>query len=368
MVSAAPAIDYETLARIPVRGICPVCTPARSRAHQRLKTLRVWHDGDFASYSCAHCGIHGYAHSGAARLHQSGLAERIARAQRVAEGEQQRRDTADWLWRSSVPAPGTPVEVYLREARGLVTAVPLALRYLPARGPHAHAMIAGFTTSVPTEDEPGVYSPPETVTAVHLTRLLPDGSGKLKTEDNPSGKIVVGPMEGAAIFLVPPGDGNSVVLAEGIEDGLSMVQETGMGCWVAGSAGRLPRLTRHIAAAWYLESCVIIVDGNTAGEENSRALAEEIVRSRSDVEVLLERGRSLRYFNPNKMTIAIRIDPPPLVFPECSLLSLRYFNPNKMTIAIRIDPPPLVFPECSLLENVLSCKSRKFGGFCRSTP
>ena len=41
---------------------CPLCSEARSTpAHRAAKVLKVWRDGSFASYCCAHCGARGWA-------------------------------------------------------------------------------------------------------------------------------------------------------------------------------------------------------------------------------------------------------------------------------------------------------------------
>ena len=74
------------------------------------------------------------------------------------------------IWRASRPAPGTPVDTYLRP-RGITIEPPPALRYHPdlahkPTGLMFPAMVAG------------VVRADRELTAVHRVYLLPDGRGK----------------------------------------------------------------------------------------------------------------------------------------------------------------------------------------------
>jgi hypothetical protein len=111
------------------------------------------------------------------------------------------------------------------------------LAFLPSRGPEQHpAMIAAF--ALPGEIEPGVLGEPPNVEAVHLTLLRRDGSGKAKVEPP---KLFVGSPGNLPITLAPPNDLLALAITEGIEDGLTAHQVTGLGAWAAGSAGRMKR-------------------------------------------------------------------------------------------------------------------------------
>src|SRR5690606_5096012 len=80
---------------------------------------------------------------------------------------------------------------------------------------------------------------PEEPPAVHLTRLKPDASGRLD-------KIMIGPVSGHPIMLAPVNDGLGLVIAEGIEDALSLHEATGLGAWAAGSATHMPKLAPEV--------------------------------------------------------------------------------------------------------------------------
>jgi len=147
---------------------------------------------------------------------------------------------AAWLWAQRQPVAGSPVERYL-QARGYADAIPPTIGYLPARGGHPHAMIAAF--ALPNEVEPDVLGAPLTVRSVHLTKLLPDGSDRIREE---KGKIIVGRPRGLPIAVSCIGDGLSLVITEGIEDALSY-RAGGWAAWAAGSAPFIPALAEYVA-------------------------------------------------------------------------------------------------------------------------
>ena len=72
------------------------------------------------------------------------------------------------------------------------------------------------------------------VSAVHLTRLTPEGE-KLN-------KIMLGPMSGQPLCLAPINDLGGLCVTEGIENALTMHLGTGLGAWAAGAANNLPKL------------------------------------------------------------------------------------------------------------------------------
>ena len=77
------------------------------------------------------------------------------------------------------------------------------------------------------EPEPAVLSIADAdVRAVQLVKLKPDG-GKADVEPN---KIIIGKGAlGSPIVLAPPNDLLGLAICEGIEDGLSVYEATGLG-------------------------------------------------------------------------------------------------------------------------------------------
>jgi putative DNA primase/helicase len=144
---------------------------------------------------------------------------------------------AAWLWNSRKPiTEGCPAGLYLRGARRFDGAIPPTLGYLPPDGKYRPTMIAAF--GFYEEPEPGLIDPPVDVRGVHLTRLTMDG-GKAPID---KAKIMLGAMSGWPIVLAPVNDGLGLAITEGIEDGLSVFEETGLGVWAAGSAGNMPKV------------------------------------------------------------------------------------------------------------------------------
>ena len=144
-------------------------------------------------------------------------------------------------------------------------------------------MIAAF--SLPDEIEPGLLGEPRNVEAVHLTLLRNDGNGKADTDRS---KLFVGSPGNLPIVLAPPNDLLALAITEGIEDGLTAHQATGLGAWAAGSAGRMPALSESLPR--YIESVTIRAHADRAGQDGALTLAEALTRR--GIEVFMEDGLS----------------------------------------------------------------------------
>jgi hypothetical protein len=271
---------------------CPECGPLkRSARNQRRPVLRVYRiEPSFAGYHCARCGEKGAA------LDRNGTPPdpiKLARARAEAAERDRtlragRLSKARWLWSVRMPPVGTIVEAYLREARGYGGRLPATLGFVPARGEHQPAMIAAF--GLAHEIEPGVLViPDQAVTGVHLTRLVPDGSGKAVFDDpDEQAKIMIGSSTGWPIVLAPPNDLLGAAIAEGIENGLSVHEATGLGTWAAGCASRMPALAG--AMPGFIESTTIAGDS----DDDGRRYAAELTK------LIHARGIESRLFIPNR--------------------------------------------------------------------
>jgi hypothetical protein len=184
------------------------------------------------------------------------------------------------LWHRRAPIEGTLAEIYLRQARCYSGPMPETLGFLPPAGGYAPAMIAAF--GIARETSPGdLVIDDSAIVGVHLTSLKSDGSGKAGTEGD---KIMIGKSVGFPIMLAPPNDGLGLAITEGIEDGLSVHEATGLGIWAAGSASRMPALARIIPP--YIDSITIVADADEAGRTNSQALAEALEQGGHDVRLI----------------------------------------------------------------------------------
>jgi hypothetical protein len=252
---------------------CPLCGPdRRSETNRRRKVLRVWHImRGFMSYSCARCGVRGYARAqGAVHLDPERVAEAKVKQKAAAATSAARRDKARWLWSHRKLIEGTPAETYLRRTRGYGGPLPATLGYLAPRRAHPPAMIAAFGKA--TEPEPSVVCiSDEAITGVHLTRLAPDGQEKARTGTD---KIMIGSPLGSPIVLAAPSDLGGLAIAEGIEDALSVHEATGLGVWAAGAASFMPGLAAAVPS--WIECVTLLVDDDSAGRTNAEALAARL--------------------------------------------------------------------------------------------
>jgi hypothetical protein len=290
MPLALDDIDRVTSGKIGTFDVaCPVCGPERrSGANQKRKVLRIWRIAPaFATYRCARCDLHGYAREdGAPRPDAAEIAKARSEAQQfgaaAAEGKRQK---ARWLWARRRSAEGTIAETYLRAARRYGGPLPATLGFLPSRTGFPPAMISAFGVADDWEAAPIGAA----IKGVHLTRLSPDGSGKAGTDAD---KIMIGAPRGTPIVLAPINDGLGLAITEGIEDGLSIFEATGLGAWAAGSAPFLPALADVVPA--FVEAVSVIADPDEAGQCFARDLAIGLHRRRIGHRVLVWRDQRLR--------------------------------------------------------------------------
>jgi hypothetical protein len=256
-------------------AICPQCSHARKRAHQKLKCLGVTIDEKGVKLGCNHCGwTEGAFYQSPER--GARVAPVISERDQAIEEERRRRELAasrsksQWLWASRKPLKGSIAEIYLRECRGYRGPLPPTLGFLPARDDYPPAMIAAF--GMASETEPGrLVIDDAAVTGIHITKLKPDGSDKAEI-DGESAKLTIGLDNRAPIWLAAVNVGLGLMVTEGIEDGLSAQAATGLGAWAAGTAGRLPAMAEYVPD--YVECVTVMVDADPAGENGATELAK----------------------------------------------------------------------------------------------
>jgi hypothetical protein len=158
------------------------------------------------------------------------------------------------LWDEGRPVAGSPVARYLRSRE--LTVIPSfdELRFHPG-GSSFPEMLA------PLRDVGGM------ITGIHRTRLRSDGTGKADI-DKP--RLMLGRACGSAIRFGHGTDG--LVIVEGVEDALSVVQATGRPCWAAGSATGI----RTIVLPAEVRTLVIFADADPIGREAATAAAERL--------------------------------------------------------------------------------------------
>jgi hypothetical protein len=169
-----------------------------------------------------------------------------------------RNDYSDYIrdiLAEAVPATGTIAETYLR-TRGLTVELPPALRF--------HRMLKHTPT--------GTWHPVMVaerrsasgqLVAIHRTFLRHDGSGKANVGEPV--RMDLGSWKGTAIRLSPVSE--ELLIGEGIETTLSVMQATGRPGWAAGSAGAL----RGLVLPPEVRSVLICADGDDPGEQAAKA-------------------------------------------------------------------------------------------------
>jgi Toprim domain len=180
------------------------------------------------------------------RLRKAGRCSTLGATAALAQGRagaRQKRCRTISLERSE-PAKESPVETYFR-SRGCWIDTP-SIRFLRARGEYFHAAISRFGIDGKTN-------------GVHLTRLRPDGTGKAGTDED---KVMLGPSVGEPIVVKDNPESLDLFITEGIEDAASIAVATGLTCWAAGSAGRIPTA---LPLARSFETVFVASDADFAG-------------------------------------------------------------------------------------------------------
>ena len=169
--------------------------------------------------------------------------------------QEARSDLVARIWRQTGPAAGSMIARYMA-SRGIVSPLPPDLRCHPdlrhLTGVYAPAMVAAV------RNVDGV------MTGLHRTWLSEDGAGKATLSP---AKAMLGPCRGGAVRFAEMED--ELGVSEGIENGLSVQQATGLPVWAALSTSGLtglvmPARVRHI---------VILADGDEPGEKAAQTAA-----------------------------------------------------------------------------------------------
>jgi hypothetical protein len=97
---------------------------------------------------------------------------------------------------------------------------------------------------------------------------------------------MLGPMAGLPIVLSPANDALAIYIAEGIEKGLHLWAEFdfGVGVWVAGAAGNLPKIAEMIPAC--IEVVWIFADPDDVGLRNAKTAAQLLDSRGHDVKII----------------------------------------------------------------------------------
>jgi DNA primase len=252
------------------RGCCPF-HPDRTPSFtiyaddRRFMCFGCGAEGDVLDFIMRRDGV-----SLAAALELAGVASQPC-AQSLpdpAEVAPDRTAKAAAIWASASPAKGTPAETYL-SARGIRCSLPDSIRFaeLQLGRSRLPTLIAAVSTLGGE------------VLGIQRTFLSRDGSSKATLASGKS-KLSLGRVKGGAIRLTAAGP--ELIVTEGLEDGLTLLQDLGRPVWVAAGASmlplmELPRLARVVT---------IGADNDPTGDEAARAAARAFAGQGRHVRVM----------------------------------------------------------------------------------
>ena len=215
---------------------CPQCGPDRRYRHnQRRRVLRIWReDPDFARFYCIRCGAHGFARANSVQNLDQQQLVRIEAVDRLRR-EQARRAAACArnalkIWNEARPAQGTIVERYFI-GRALDPTFASLFRFHP-RCPHPNGIMLPAMVALVEHAKRGPV-------AIHRTYLQADGSGKALIAPD---RANLGPIAGGAVRLTPLVPGEWLIVGEGNETILSVIQACRLPGWAALSAVGVEKL------------------------------------------------------------------------------------------------------------------------------
>lgn len=163
--------------------------------------------------------------------------------------EGKRSDAALRLWQSAIPSQATLIETYF-QSRALHLPPPSTLRFHP--GLH-HPSGGNWPAMIALVTDGQCHSP----VAVLRTYLARNGSGKAPVEPP---KMMLGPCRGGAVRLAEPDD--VLMVGEGIETCLAVMQQTGQPAWAALSTSGL----RALNLPENVRDVIVLADGDDPGE------------------------------------------------------------------------------------------------------
>ncbi len=303
--AAFAAITQQIRDRFPVSGVASKAGVKLARAGREWKGCCPFHPdkspsltiyADDRRFQCFGCGAQGDVIDFVMRAYNVKTREAIGMLDGGAlrELEQQRaparpktdmRPIAQRIVKDSVPIEGTPAAIYLR-SRGITIDLPHTLRFarlappkiegngvLAANGPGLLPTLVAIVTDAAGD-----------LVALQRTYLTEDGrkaaTKATETDRKPKVKYSLGNVIGGSIQLGPPSA--SILVCEGLEDGLTLAQGLGRSVWVAAGTSMMPAMIFPDI----VRSVVIGADGNAPGEAAAQKAAEAYAKSGLSVRIM----------------------------------------------------------------------------------
>lgn len=236
------------------KGCCPF-------HREKTPSFTIFDGGD--RFHCFGCGASGDVLDYVRRLHDVSLVEaarmlgagdlpKVELPHLPPDLQRRRDDQARRIWQQAFSAQDSPAEAYLR-SRGITCTIPRSIRY--TRLPYGASCPKPCLVAA-VQDAAG------NITGIQRIYLTEDGA-KAKV---PKPKLSLGTVSGGAIRLGNPTGMEEVIVCEGPEDGLSLVQMFNRSVWVAAGASLMPamRFPPNI------RSVILAIDNDEAGRREAR--------------------------------------------------------------------------------------------------
>jgi DNA primase len=279
--------------RFPLSGVASKAGVKLHRAGNEMKACCPFHADRTPSFTiyaddrrahCFGCGwsgdvldfvqqAYGVKLPGAIDMLDGGALRELEQQRAPAKPKADMRPVAQRIVAVSVPIEGTPAAVYLR-SRGIRMDLPHTLRFARLAPP----LIEG--NGVLAANGPGllpalvaiVTDPAGELVGLQRTYLTEDGRKAAvkatESDRKPKVKYSLGNVIGGSIQLGPPAA--SILVTEGLEDGLTLAQALGRSVWVAAGTSMMPQMAFHEGT----KAVVIGADGDEAGTVAANKAAE----------------------------------------------------------------------------------------------
>ncbi|WP_267381773.1 MULTISPECIES: CHC2 zinc finger domain-containing protein [unclassified Sphingomonas] len=279
-----PRVCADLRDRFPVSGAAAKAGVKLARAGRELKGCCPFHPdrspsftiyADDRRFQCFGCGAegdvldfvqraYGVKLRGAIEMLDGGVLREIEQHRAPAKPKADMRAAAQRIVDASVPIEGTPAAAYLRW-RGITMDLPHTLRFARLAPPQIEG------NGLRAANGPGllpaliaiVTDPAGELVGLQRTYLTEDGrkaaTTPTDTDRKPKVKYSLGNVVGGAIQIGAPAA--SMLVTEGLEDGLTLAQALGRSVWVAAGTSMMPQMT----FAPVTRAVVIGADGDEAG-------------------------------------------------------------------------------------------------------
>ncbi|WP_267386174.1 CHC2 zinc finger domain-containing protein [Sphingomonas sp. GC_Shp_3] len=288
-----PRICADIRDRFPVSGVASKAGVKLHRAGNEWKGCCPFHQDRTPSFTiyandrrahCFGCGWSGDVLDFVQQAYGVKLREAIGILDggALAELEQQRapakpktdmRPIAQRIVNGSAAIEGTPAEAYLR-SRGITMPLPHTLRFARLAPPkiEGNGLLAANGPGLLPALIAIVTNPAGALLGLQRTYLTQDGrkaaTTPTDTDRKPKVKYSLGNVVGGSIQLGPPAA--SMLVTEGLEDGLTLAQALGRSVWVAAGTSMMPQMTFGDVT----KAIVIGADGDAAGKVAADKAAE----------------------------------------------------------------------------------------------